>query len=465
MVELRATFDAARTETSLATAKDALEEPLVLPGVSHIVARELAISIGRRIGAFERKLGAAARTYADAARHRFFPEMDAEAWGRVVLAAAVRAYVPLVDPHGAWAPFDEEASVYEVELSARPPERLWQSGDFTATGFRVREGVATPLAKGDVILSIAGVPIAGLPLEQLDQLGYAAAEARSPTSAVVIREGESAPRLVELARPQDTTVPHEREPLPSERVAFGEGDALVVTIRDVRDDLGDQLAHAIREARESERGRPLSGVVLDLRGNGGGSTDGAMDAISVFLPGAALFPMKRRDGTVEMDRAPEPAADTVWTGPVATLVDGATASAAEMIAGAINVYRRGPSVGSTTYGKGCAQEYIDDDARAGVLRMTTLLYALPDGSPVQRVGILPTLRIPFSGAGTDREATLPHSAPSWRGPDVRERITESSAFLWPSHANSVGPCKEAEVCRALKALGPASKRPIAAAKR
>ena len=53
-----------------------------------------------------------------------------------------------------------------------------------------------------------------------------------------------------------------------------------------------------------------------------------------------------------------------WRGPVASLVDGDTASAAEMIAGALAAYRRGPTVGSTTFGKGCAQEYLDDDAHA-----------------------------------------------------------------------------------------------------
>jgi carboxyl-terminal processing protease len=457
---LRETFDAARAKAD-ADADDAFHEPLVAPGLTSLVAHELAASVGRRVGAFEAKLGAAGHAYAEAARKRFFPDLDEDGWSRVVLAAAVRAYVPLVDPHGAWAPFDEEASVYEVELSARPPARLWQAGDFTAIGFRVREGVASPLATGDVLLSIAGVPIAGLPLEQLDQLGYAAAEARTPTSAVIVREGESSPRLVELSGADDGPgASREHDALPAEAIRFGDGDALVVTIRDVRDDLGDQLGRAIKTARDSER--PLAGVILDLRGNGGGSTDGAIDALGLFLPGVPLFPMKRRDGTIETDRAPEPSADVAWSGPVATIVDGGTASAAEMIAGAIGVYRRGPSVGATTYGKGCAQEYLDDDARAGVLRLTTLLYALPDGSPVQRVGIAPTLRLPFAPQGSDREAVLPHAPPTWRGPDVRERVVEAPTYAWPPHMGLVGPCADADVCRAVRTLGAGGKRLIAA---
>ena len=464
VAELRGVFDTARADhASAESATDALRAPLVPPGTTHVVARELAASIGRRAGAMERSLGAAGKSYADAARDRFFPDLDADGWSKVVLAAAVRAYVPLVDPHGAWAPFDEEASVYEVELSARPPNRLWQAGDFTALGFRVREGAAAPLAKGDVLLAVAGIAIAGLPLEQLDQLGFAAAEARAPESAVLVREGETAPRTVTLT-PADETPPQarEREPLSAERVPFGDGDTLIVAIHEVRDDLGDQLARAIHEARGNGGGRALAGVVLDLRGNGGGSTDGAIDALGLFLPGVPLFPMKRRDGTVETDRSPEPPQQDRWTGPVATLVDGATASAAEMIAGALATYHRGPHVGTPTYGKGCAQEYVDDDARAGVLRLTTLLYALPDGTPVQKVGLTPLLRVPFAGTMADREATLLHAAPTWRGPDVRQKLGDLGPFAWPNHAGTVGPCKDGDVCRALRALGNGGKRPIAA---
>jgi carboxyl-terminal processing protease len=327
----------------------------------------------------------------------------------------------------------------------------------------LKEGAAAPLAKGDVLLSIAGVPIAGLPLEQLDQLGYAAADARAPTAAIVLREGDREPRTIPLGGEPEPPPARDREPLLTDRARFGEDDVLVVTIRDIRDDLGEELAHSLKSARERPEERPLAGVVLDLRGNGGGSTDGAIDALALFMPGVPLFPMKRRDGTVETDRAPEPPPPERWAGPVAALVDGATASAAEMIAGALAVYKRGPSVGTTTYGKGCAQEYVDDDARAGVLRLTTLLYALPDGSPVQRIGIAPTLRLPFSApTPNEREGALAHAAPTWRGPDVREKLVEQATFSWPSHAGFVGPCKDTDVCRALRALGTGGKRPIAA---
>jgi carboxyl-terminal processing protease len=246
-------------------------------------------------------------------------------------------------------------------------------------------------------------------------------------------------------------------------VTYAEGDALVVAIHDVRDDLGDLLARTLANDVRRHDLRPITGIVLDLRGNGGGSTDGAMAAIALFLPGAPLFPMKRRDGTIETDRAPEPANDDRWAGPVAALVDGETASAAEMIAGALAVYRRGPSVGTPTYGKGCAQEYLDDDVHVGVLRLTTLLYALPDGEAVQRVGLTPVIGLSLPPVDdAEREATLAHAPPTWRGPDVRDRRSPTADQAWPPHNGAVGPCKDEGVCKALRALGAASAKNVRA---
>ena len=475
--ELRAIYD---KEHALAAADDlgAAGDPVFEGATVTRPARALASLLAQRIHAAERGLGAAAQSFGGTARSRYFPDLDEEGWGRVVLAAAVRAYVPMVDPHGAWAPMDEEASVYEVDLEARPPGRLWDRSSRTALGLRVDSGAAAPLKSGDVILSLAGVPMAGMPLEQMEQLGYAASESKTPAQAVVLRQGERSSRMVVLVREREREIEASSEPkassppaalpaddLPVDRIAFGDGDVLVVPIKDVRDDLGDALTRALLREREKDA-RPVAGVVLDLRGNGGGSTDGAIDALGLFLPGAPLFPLKRRDGSLETDRAPEPPNVDRWTGPVATFVDGDTASAAEMIAGGLAAYRRGPIVGTNTFGKGCAQEYLDDAARAGVLRLTTLLYALPDGSPVQRVGLTPTIRVPFalaSGAGglaRDREALLPHAPPTWRGPDVRDKLlmtrgNDDGGWLsaWPTHGGSVGPCKDADVCRALRALG------------
>jgi carboxyl-terminal processing protease len=479
VAELRATFDEANARpASGESVDDAASAPAFEGTTVTRPARALAATLGRRIGVIERELGAAARPYLEAARARYFPALSEDGWAEVVLAAAVRAYVPMIDPHGAWAPLDEESSVYEVDLEARPPSRLWDKAERTAVGMKIESGAAPPLADGDVLLSLAGVPTAGLSFEQSEQLGFAASDARPPAQAIVLRAGESAPLTTWLdgASVESKASSSAGEPddeLPVERIEYGDADAIIVTIHDVRDDLGDELTRALLRERSRE-GRTLAGVVLDLRGNGGGSTDGAIDALGLFVAGAPLFPMKRRDGTLETDRAPEPPSVDRWRGPMATLVDGDTASAAEMIAGAIAAYRRGPAIGATTFGKGCAQEYVDDDVHAGVLRLTTLVYALPDGTPVQRIGLTPNLRFPFGTTEpSDREAALLHAAPAWHGPDVRDRGVLAHAddgtwtTAWPPHGGNVGPCKDGDACRALRLLGaapPTARRTTAAAK-
>jgi carboxyl-terminal processing protease len=279
-----------------------------------------------------------------------------------------------------------------------------------------------------------------------------------------LRDGDVAPRelfvSVEVPRPQRTTDDTASSGLHAKRVAYGDGEVLVVAVPEVPDDLGDR----VEDALELARGDAL-GVVLDLRGNGGGSTDGALDAIAPFLPGAPLFPMRRRDGSLEVDRAPMPLGPR-WDGPVAVLVDEETASAAEMITGALASYGRAVVLGRPTYGKGCAQEYLDDDAGAGLLRLTTLVFARPDGEPMQRTGIVPDVTLgPAPPTATllptppmkqlpgpvEREATLSHSPSPWRGPDVRSGTYPRPE--WPSHGGRVGPCADPELCRALSSLG------------
>jgi hypothetical protein len=89
-----------------------------------------------------------------------------------------------------------------------------------------------------------------------------------------------------------------------------------------------------------------------------------------------------------------------------------------MIAGALAADHRTVVVGDHTYGKGCAQEYLDNDAHAGVLRLTTLPFSLPDGSPVQKTGIFPNVRFSLP-CTNERESPMTRAlGPRWNGAGI-----------------------------------------------
>lgn len=414
------------------------DDPVTLP------ARVLARSLGERIARLERAYSVAGLL--SIARERYFPALDAHGWSEAVVSAAVRAYVAALDPHGAWTPLEEEWSLYADEPGIDTSSQLWGRAARSAAGIRIVSDAVPPLATGDLVLAIDGVATAGMPLEQVEQLARLS-PASASRHAFVLRSGETAPRT--LAVPiAETGDPAETAPfLEGRRVRYGRGDALVIELSEVADGVEDAFARLLDETHESD----VSGILIDLRGNGGGSTDAALGVINLFLPGAPVFPVASHGRVVEVMRATTSHTVRHWRGPVAALVDGHTASAAEMIAGALGAYGRGPVVGSRTFGKGCIQEYTDDPTGNGVLRLTSLMFALPDGSPLQGIGITPDLwlQLPKPVA---REATVPGSLPSYAGPDVRSPGAVR-APSWPSHGGRLGPCSDPVTCAALARLG------------
>lgn len=448
--ELRGVFEKARSEApgvSFSRALAGISEPAFDDELVSHPARQLAAELGVRIGQFASAAPEVGDASASAALSRFFPDYNAEQWSEVVLAAAVRAYVPTIDPHGEWAPLEEEWALFEGDPIDGTEPTLWSDMVRTALGARIVAGPRSPLDIDDLVLSVDGVETAGLSVEQLEQLARVdPPEGQTSRKVRVLRGPARLPLDLVVAFPQDGA--DQSDPLTASRVHYGNGTALVIPVAEVGDRLGDDLASTLAAAREEEE--PV-GVVLDLRGNGGGSTDGAAAAIGLFLPGAPSFPLIHRGAVSEIMRAQEPEADAGWKGPLAVLVDGYTASAAEMIAGAIDSYGRGPLLGAHTFGKGCVQEYFDDHSGQGVLRLTTLLVALPDGTPLQHVGLEPEWLLGLPRVD-EHEADLVGSPAGASGPDVRNRAA-MGPVPWPSARGQVGPCDDAAVCRALARLG------------
>ena len=448
---LRGVFEQARTEAPPAPQKRALaaiNEPAFEDDVVSHPARRLAADLGLRIGQFLQVAPELADGPANSALARFLPDLSAEAWAEVALAAAVRAYVPAIDPHGEWAPLEEEWALFAGDPLDGEQPSLWGNMLRTPLGVRIVAGARAPLEIDDLVLSVDATETAGLSVEQVEQLARLEPPHGQNVRTVRVLRGQSAtPLELAVAFPQGDE--EFENGLPATGVRYGDGWVNVITVNEVGDRLGDDLADRLALARQEDD--PPLGVVLDLRGNGGGSTDGAAAAIGLFLPGVPSFPLIHRGVVSEILRASQPDPEAVWKGPVAVLVDGYTASAAEMIAGAIDSYGRGPLLGAHTFGKGCVQEYFDDHSGAGVLRLTTLLVALPDGSALQQVGLEPewSLGLPVVD---EHEADLEGSPKGASGPDIRNRAA-MGGVPWPSARGRVGPCEDPVVCRALARLG------------
>lgn len=152
------------------------------------------------------------------------------------------------------------------------------------------------------------------------------------------------------------------------------------------------VGDALSALKAAHAAKPLQGVVLDLRGNPGGLLQAGVGLASLFLPDAASVTEIRKDSQVlhiyRSERGSMP--DWLLTVPLAVLVDSGSASAAELVAGAIQAHRRGKVIGTRTYGKGSMQRMLQlPDGSA--LKITEAHYYTPAGRTPHEVGILPDL--------------------------------------------------------------------------
>jgi len=407
------------------------DDPVTRPG------QELAQELGTRLGAFVARFPEQAALAVDA-RARYLPGGARELTGIITLAA-LRAYVPLVDPHADFAPLDEEWALYAGDTTLDGGSPLWADMSRTPLGARIVDDPAPPLQLDDLVLSINGLSLAGASLDQIEQAARSASEDGKFELSVLRQGADSLLTLTVSAAPP----PPETE-LELERIDYGAGQTVLrVVIPDVSDWLGEDLAGVLGNDAAT-----ASAVLLDLRGNGGGSLDAAVEALGLMLPDAPLFPLIRRGAVSEVLQAPHPA--TQYGGPVAALVDGDTASAAEMLAGGLQAYGRGVVIGARTFGKGCVQEYFDDVAASGVLRLTTLQFVMPSGKPLQQIGLMPDIALQLAPA-LERESQITRQPITFDGPDVRDRRARVGP-AWPRSKGPPGPCRDPVVCTALSRL-------------
>lgn len=154
------------------------------------------------------------------------------------------------------------------------------------------------------------------------------------------------------------------------------------------------VAALIKELKKDK----VSGILLDLRNNGGGSLEEARSLTGLFIPGGPVVQVQERGGRTQVLATPR-GETQAWTGPLAVLVNRFSASATEIFAGALKDYHRALVLGSTTWGKGTVQQLIDLNGylpgfKPGELKFTTAQFFRVDGSSTQLKGVSPDIAFP-----------------------------------------------------------------------
>ena len=196
----------------------------------------------------------------------------------------------------------------------------------------------------------------------------------------------------------------------------------------------------------------LDGVVLDLRNNGGGSLDEAIELTGLFIEQGPVVQVRESGGrvTVNSDRSEAVA----WDGPLAVLINRGSASASEIFAAAIQDYGRGLVIGETTFGKGTVQNIVDLDRwptgeaqRYGQVKLTIAQFFRVSGSSTQHKGVVPDLAFPASvDASEYGESTYDNALPWTRIASVPHTQYGNFGPLLPKletrHASRIAADKE-----------------------
>jgi carboxyl-terminal processing protease len=255
----------------------------------------------------------------------------------------------------------------------------------------------------DTILAIDGKPISGFKLDDVQALMRGPAGTKITLS--ILRADVHDPFDVKLVRAVVAV-----EPVTWRR----EGDVGYIRMPAFNEHTADGLDRAVRELKQ-QIGPSLKGFILDLRNNGGGVLDGAIAVSDDFLEGGEIVSTRgrTRDDTQRWDAHP---GDIAGGKPLIVLINGASASASEIVAGALQDHQRARIVGEVSFGKGSVQTVIPlDGGAAGALHMTTARYYTPSGHSIQTTGIIPDIEV-VQGPdeafevpdGFGSEAMLPH---------------------------------------------------------
>ncbi len=313
-----------------------------------------------------------------------------------LIDAAINGMVSALDPHSSYMDTKEFADM-QVETH----------GEFGGLGLEVtvEEGLVkvvspiddTPAARagikaGDYISDIDGMSVQGLPLNEAVNKMRGAPGSR--VTITILRKGERKPFNVTLTR----------SVIKVANVKFRrEGDIGYIRVSQfISERTSADVQNAVR-ALKAQIGPRLKGYVIDLRNNPGGLLDQSVNVADIFLNGGEVVSTRgRRPGDTQRYNAH--GGDLADGKPITVLVNEGTASASEIVAGALQDHRRATVIGMTSFGKGSVQTIIPlSGSHGGALRLTTAKYYTPSGRSIQASGIVPDIAVSQLSAKDDAD--------------------------------------------------------------
>jgi carboxyl-terminal processing protease len=314
-------------------------------------------------------------------RSNYVEEVDEGA----LIEAAINGMLTSLDPHSSYLPPRDFDS---MQVQTR--------GEFGGLGIEVTQEdgfvrVITPMddtpameagvEAGDFITHVDGEALLGLTLEQAVDL------MRGPVGSeiviTIVREGEEEPFEISIIR--------DRIRLTAVRSRL-EGNTAILRISTFNDQTYPNLRDGLEEMIEEVGGlENLNGVVIDLRNNAGGLLSEAIRVTDAFLEQGEIVSTRGREPQ-DGDRFNATPGDMIEGLPMVVLVNGGSASASEIVAGAMQDHRRAVIVGTNTFGKGSVQSVMPMPGN-GAMRLTTSLYYTPSGRSIQALGVAPDILV------------------------------------------------------------------------
>jgi len=243
----------------------------------------------------------------------------------------------------------------------------------------------TPAAKAgvmanDLITHLDGEQVQGMTLnEAVEKMR---GKINTPITLTIFRQGKEAPFDVKLVR----------DVIRVKAVKFeAEGDIGLIRISSFNEQTQEGLEDAIAKLKSQIGSDKIKGWIIDLRNNPGGLLDQARSVSDTFLEQGEIVSTRGRNAS-ETQRLNATPGDLTDGKPVVILINGGSASASEIVAGALQDHKRGKVIGTRSFGKGSVQTIIPLGSQ-GALRLTTARYYTPSGTSIQAKGIVPDLLI------------------------------------------------------------------------